>query len=110
MVTLNKTKTLSGKSWTNYTFNLYTIDTSFNSVKAIYFVSKRTNEGFHTILYIWQTDDLKTRFINHHKQTCFNKNWWNCIWVMQVPKQSDRDLIEEDLISNYKPTCNEQLT
>jgi len=110
MTDFNKTITLGGTSWKNYIFNLYSIDTSFNPVKAIYIVCELTeNNSKYSLIYIWQTDDLSTRFVSHHKQACFDRNWANCIGVLQVARQEDRDFIEKDLISRYKPMCNEQL-
>lgn len=107
MADLNRTITLKWKLWKEYTFNLYAKDTNFNSVKAIYLISKRSNEWNHTFIYIWQTEDLSTRFGNHHKQQCFEQNGYNCIGVMQIASQSDRDYIEKDLIEHNSPlSCN----
>lgn len=108
MWALNRTINLKWDSWESYKFNLYSIDTKFNPLKAIYLISKRTNEWNHKFIYIWQTEDLSTRFDNHHKQSCFERNWYNCIWILQVKLQSDRDYIEKDLIKNNNPlSCNE---
>lgn len=110
MSIINNNVTLNGVSKKQYTFKLYTLDTKFNPVKAIYSVWKLINNNTaYRPLYIWQTNSLSDRFQGHHKQSCFDRNQANCIWVMQISKQEDRDYIEEDLLWKYNLVCNTQL-
>jgi hypothetical protein len=106
------TITYKGKSKTDYTFNLYPMDTSFSEIGAVYIVTKREvkdDKGTHTLLYVGQAEDMSTRFNDHHKQDCFDKKGGNCIGVHQLSKASDRDTVEEDLIASLNPPCNDQL-
>lgn len=110
MASYNKTITLSDKNGNSYKFELFTMNQSFNSVKAIYIVWKLTdNNTKYSLFYIGQTDDLSTRFDNHHKQDCFDKKWANFIGVHQVTTQADRYRIEKALIEAHRPPCNEML-
>ena len=104
------TITLTGASGTVYDFNVYPYDTKFNSIGAVYYVSKRTEKkdgtGSHTKIYIGQSGDLSERFDNHHKELCFEKKNANCISIYKVPYEDKRLDIEEDLIDSYEPPCN----
>ena len=87
----------------------YSIDTSFNSVGAVYFITKRSKDNGghnHTRIYVGETGDLSTRFDDHHKAGCFNEHDANCICVYQEESESKRLKIEKDLIDNYNPPCN----
>ena len=103
----------TGNSKTKYSFNIYDIGTEFKSVGGIYCFTVRTEDSTgnatHKIIYIGITDDLSTRFDNHHKADCIEKNKANRICIYQETKEARRKEIEADLIANYKPTCNEQL-
>lgn len=42
-----------------YTFEIYTADTEFNNVGAVYFFTRRNdNSGSHSLLYIGQSGEL----------------------------------------------------
>lgn len=103
--------TFTGKSKTEYDFNVYPWDTSFNKdCGAVYFITKRTKKSdsghSHTPIYVGQTEDLSTRFDNHHKQACFDKHKKNSVCVYGEEDEDTRLEIEQDLIDNYDPPCN----
>jgi hypothetical protein len=97
---------LKGCSGTSYEFNVYEYGTNFNSFGAIYFISTR-QKGKHTPIYIGITDDLSTRFNDHHKEECFIKYGSNCISVHQETSEAARKSIEEDILCYYDFPCNE---
>ena len=100
---------LTGVSSKKYTFNVYSSDTSFKAIGAVYLISKRNHiNRNHDFIYIWETGDLSTRFDNHHRQSCFDKNWYNCISVYTENNEDERLEIETDLIDKYDPPCNRQ--
>ncbi len=104
--------TLKGCSGKEYTFGVYTIDTTFKAIGGVYYISKRTvsnNKGSHHKIYIGITEDLSARFNNHHKASCFKKYNANCISVLVENIKSNREEIERDLLCNYNFPCNEQL-
>jgi hypothetical protein len=102
--------TLKGKSGKEYSFGIYSLDTTFNEVGGIYVFTKRTKSGdnySHSNKYIGKTNDLSTRLDNHHKKECILNNNSNCICIMQVKSVNDRTEIETDLLLGNTTTCNE---
>ncbi len=103
-----------GKSGKKYQFYIYELAASFKKVGGNYVFTERTTKqdgsSTHEIIYVGKTEDLSTRFQNHHKADCISKNGANRICVRQVDTENERDSIEKDLIKNYNPVCNDQLT
>ncbi|MDQ7047399.1 MAG: GIY-YIG nuclease family protein [Sulfurovum sp.] len=104
------TLTLTGLSGNKYKFNVYSFDTTFKELGAIYYISKRTTDsngkGTHSKIYIGMTGDLSTRFNNHHKEDCFNKKNANCKSILIEENKETRLEIEADLIESLNPPCN----
>lgn len=100
------TLSLKGASGRQYEFDVYPLDTEFNSVGAVYAITKRDASRNHTVIYIGQTDDLSERFDNHHKASCFYRHSANCVCIRAENNEETRLAIEKDLIANYNPTCN----
>jgi predicted GIY-YIG superfamily endonuclease len=105
------TVTFKGSSGDSYEFNAYQWGTNFKEdYGAVYFVTKRTKKtdgGYsHTSIYVGQTEDLSTRFDNHHKQECFDSHQKNCVCIYNEQDEDTRLEIEQDLIENYDPPCN----
>lgn len=69
--------TFSGESG-SYEFEVYSINTPFNAVGAVYIFTKRTvdpsGRGTHAFLYIGQTESLADRIPNHEKWPCLKRN------------------------------------
>lgn len=103
--------TFKGKLGT-YAFEVYTTDTVFNSVGAVYIFSKRTvgsdEMGKHTFLYIGQTHSLKDRIPNHEQRHCVRNYGFNCICVHRDNDPNSRLHKEIDLLSVNKTPCNAQ--
>jgi len=103
---------LTGVSGNQYVFEVYSKDTTFNAVGGVYAITSRQQNdqgGFsHTRIYIGQTDNLSTRFDNHHRLDCFNRKNWNCICVHRDDNESSRLEKERDLIDNYDTPCNRE--
>ena len=105
-----KTITFKGKQ-NNYECNIYTLDTNFKAVSAIYVFTNRHKNGdgiSHTRIYVGKTKDLSQRFDDHHKANCFEKHNANCICIYKC-KESELDFIEKDIMSVNTTKCNEQL-
>jgi len=106
----DNTYVLTGQSGKKYIFNIYSIDTSFSAVGGIYLFTRRTKSGdtfLHTNKYLGKTNDLSTRFDNHHKEDCIVENNANCLCVMRVDSEDDRTNYETDLLLANNTTCNE---
>ena len=106
-----RTLTLKGRSGEKYEFNVYPIDASFKAVGAVYAVTRRYKDsegGYkHDILYVGETEDLSTRFQNHHKADCFKQHNANCICTHRDDDLDSHVTKEDDLIEQYKPDCND---
>ena len=103
--------TFEGK-FGNYAFEVFTTDTIFNSVGAVYIFSKR-DEGpdgraTHTFLYIGQTESLMERIPNHEKWQCVHSYGVNCICVHRDNDTNSRLRKEVDLRAVNKTPCNAQ--
>ncbi len=102
--------TFNGKSGARYSFNVYSLDTEFESIGAVYAFTKRTvkkDQGSHGLLYIGETEDLSERIPNHEKWPCVSQHDGNCICVHRDNDKDSRLEKETDLIQNYEPPCND---
>jgi hypothetical protein len=102
-----QTLSLTGKSGKIYAFELYVLNTSFREVGGLYAFSKQATATTHTIIYIGHTQDLSSRFTNHHKEECIDGQGATYISVCQMPNEIDRLVAEKDLLANYNCPCNE---
>lgn len=105
------TLTLKGASGEEYEFDVYPADTTWrDDVACVYYISKRTKKsdgtGTHTKIYVGETDDLRERLRNHHKQACFDRNGYNAISIHMDSSSRSRLEIEADLVDALKPPCN----
>jgi hypothetical protein len=102
--------TLKGESGNDYEFTVYTRDTDFKALGAVYVQSKRTIKsgggGSHDLIYVGQTGDLSGRPLNHHKKDCFDKHGSNCVSILLEENEKRRLAIETDLINGNKWPCN----
>ena len=105
---LGKRLTLKGASGSEYIFDVHTADTTWNDgVACVYCVSKRDEQGKHTAIYIGETEDIADRFMDHHKQECFERRGYNAISLLFETNERQRLIIEQDLIDALSPPCND---
>lgn len=98
--------TLTGKSGSNFRFEIHPRETEFKNVGAIYVMAKKTSANNYSILYIGQTGNLSSRPLNHHKTDCFDRHGGDTLFVLAEGNESRRLSIESDLIGKYDPPCN----
>jgi len=97
----------TGVSEKQYTFDIYDLNSQWNEVPVIYVVTRENSDKKHTVIYIGQTDNLKQRFSNHHKQLCFDNNNANRLCLIVEKNENTRLDTESDLVQNYKTPCND---
>ena len=94
-----------------YAFNVYSIDTQFNDISAVYMFTKRTvsnGKGSHFVLYIGETGELGERIKNHEKWPCVIEQGCNCICVHSVNGKESRKAIETAFLDEHETPCNDQ--
>ena len=103
--------TLKGASGQTYDFEVYSYDSDFNALGAVYAITRRTqkNDGNykHTLIYIGETGDLSTRYNGHHKEDCFFQHNANCTCIHLDDDENSRLATKADLIPNYNPRCKD---
>jgi len=116
---LGKTTSLTGQSGQKYVFNLYSFDAyddikdAWKSVPALYLFTRRyVSNGayYHTYIYLGETGDLSTRFLNHHKEDCIKQNSSNCIGIYTNVStvEEERFAVEKDILLANSFPCNDQ--
>ncbi len=103
--------TLTGASRNAYAFDVYSKDADWvDDFACVYYVSQRFQKDdgrwSHYKIYIGETEDIKYRFSNHHKQDCFEEHDYNAISVHVESNEKTRLAIEQDLIDALDPPCN----
>ena len=100
----------TGNSKVEYNFTVYSYDTSFNALGAVYVVTNRQKKakgGYtYSIVYIGETDDLSERLNTPSKISCLSKYKKNAICIYGEENEQKRLDIESDLLDNYSPPCN----
>ena len=96
----------------NYSFDVYSSDTQFDDVSAVYIFTKRTvnsnGKMTYEALYIGESGELGTRIENHDKWDCVNKSGCNCICVHYVEGSHNRLNIEQAFRNEHETPCNDQ--
>lgn len=98
--------TLKGKSGNSYAFEKYILNTNFSAVGGLYLFSREA-DNTNYLIYVGHTQDLSSRFTDHHKQDCINKNGGTHISVCAMSLETARLAAEKDILANYNFPCNE---
>ena len=99
----------TGQSGTEYEFEVYPRETTFNDVGGVYIFSERDSQKRHTVLYIGQTHSFEYRRLQYHeKWECAEPLGGNAICTYIEGSETQRLRIESDLIYAYNPPCNKQ--
>ena len=100
------TITLSGKSGKTYQFLMYVLNTSFKAMGGLYLFTKAA-DNTNYLLYLGHTQDLSSRFTNHHKEECVDNHGGTHVSVCIIEDEKTRIAAEKDILANYNFTCNE---
>ena len=105
--------TFNGKSGEKYYFKAWPLQTRFNPLGAVYFVTRRVfsdktyRRASHESIYIGQTTDLTNPFAPPLQLACFDKHGANCICVYVDASEERRIAITQDLMAAHRTTCND---
>ena len=104
-----KTCTWTGISGKQYEYGIYPIGTSFVAKPGNYVHAKVSGLGRWSAVYIGETEDLSTRFENHHAAHCIARNGATHIHVHLSSADRQVRLNEEtDLRRSHNTPCNKQ--
>lgn len=104
---------LLDSSGTEYKFGLYPIGTNFKDEPGVYAFVRNDSEAW-TIVYIGETDSLKTRLTDqlkqHHRYQCAVVNEKATHLLARIVAGGDQARLdlETGLRQAYEPTCNKQ--
>jgi len=100
---------IQGKSGQIYHFHAYALDTVFDRVGAVYFITSRNaakdGRTAHSRIFCGETADLSTRASLDGHAASFKQYDANCICVYLSEDAEFRRSLEEDIHSNYKLLC-----
>ena len=105
--------TFNGKSGEKYYFKAWPLQTRFNPLGAVYFITKRVfadktyRRASHESIFIGQTADLTAPLGLPAELGCFEKNGANCICVYVDANEERRVAIAQDLLAAHRTTCND---
>jgi hypothetical protein len=91
----------TGKSGKQYSFALYSLNTDFEALGAVYIFLRGTDP-----VYVGETSDLSERFDGHHKAQEIRVHCADRIGVLLEGSGDRRLAIESDLLRNYTWPCN----
>lgn len=104
------TLTLVGKSGHKYVFELYPGIPSTGKVGALYlFTHAETVDANHNLIYLGITEDLSSRFDNHHKAKCIQDNGANFLGILLMADKASRVNAEADILAVRNMTCNDKM-
>ena len=102
---------IEGASNTRYKFDVYTLDTEFQNIGAVYVFTKRTTKvdgtASHAYIYFGETGTLGDRISTHEKWPCVRENDGNCICVHLDNDERTRRDKETDLLRAHDTPCND---
>ena len=103
-----RTMKFTGVSGTQYQFELYPWNTTWNPVAVVYVVL-RFDGAQWKVLYVGETEDVKKRFAKHERQPCFDRHQKTHLAVRQESSVDRRLAIERDIMNYYTPPCNREI-
>jgi excinuclease UvrABC nuclease subunit len=98
-----------GRSGLKYLYWIYPIETAFNDAPGNYVFARQSSPGKWSPVYIGQSKNVAQRLSSHEKEECAKRNGATHIHVHSTPTEADRLSEELDLISRWKPPCNDRL-
>jgi len=85
-------------TWITHEFNVHTSNANWNDVAGVYIFTGLNQANQWEPLYIGQASSLAVRLATHERWTEAARLGATHIHAKAVQKQTDRDLIEQELI------------
>ncbi len=99
-----------GQSGKEYSYEIYSLDTSFQPLPGNYIYAKQAEDGTWIPVYIAQTRDLHQRLEGHVRVDDAVQNGATHLHAHYCSAgQASRCSEERDLILLWKPVCNESI-
>ena len=102
---------INGASGQSYLFHAFALDTVFDQVGAVYFITSRNalKDGrvAHSRIYCGETANLSSQSWNKEQAASFKSHGANCICIFLSEDAQLRHTVEEDIHSNYRLLCKE---
>ncbi len=100
------TKTITGTSGKEYSFNVYKKGMRFNDfIPGVYYIYCEGDDS-ETAVFLGESGNVDVTLQSHDQATCFNDNNFNRIAFHMNASQSVRDGVVQDLAGELKPCCN----
>lgn len=97
-----------GSSRAIYKFGVYTLDTNFTDIGAVYVFSGTNAKGQHQPLYVGATGELGNHIQSHNQWPRIRQDGVKHICVRIDKSESSRNSTTSDLIAYYNPPCNSE--
>ena len=96
-----------GETGKQYKYWIYPIGHELIQERGNYVFAKQTEANKYRPIYAGETEDLSTRFDNHHKMPCILLNGAThiCAHINDAGERSRRTE-EQDIIAKWQPTYN----
>ena len=91
--------------WAGYTFGVFHRNSQWNDVPGVYVFSQQAGFGWYAH-YVGQATSFRDRFSSHEKWDAAVVRGMTHVHAIVLPNQSDRDMVEQRLISVLQPPMN----
>lgn len=97
-----------GQSGKEYQFEVFSLDTAFQSLPGVYIYAKQAEDGTWIPVYIAQTRDLHQRLEGHVRLDDAVQNGATYLHAhYSSAGQASRCSEERDLVLRWQPVCND---
>jgi len=94
--------------WLSKEFSVHSKDANWSNVGGVYVFAGVNAQNQWRAIYIGQAASFAERIPSHERWTEAARAGATHVHARTVPSASDRDALEQSLISTYKPSLNTQ--
>ena len=78
------------------------------SQSGVYLATTETSDGSHNILYAGESGDIKERLGSHEKESCWERNKVNGVYIFTYYcNKAERESLEGQIRRELNPVCND---